>query len=217
MMNQPLAERMRPSTLDDYIGQKHLVGKDAVLRKMIEAGRVPSFILWGPPGVGKTTLAHIIANKLSVEVGGNYDVGQRGAYTTTNNPLSVDGYVTWVLNKSGSLKLKGFTRTIDRFDESQGLQDNGVGIYYRQEFQSWKDLQQRYRAWREAVRLRRAVRQEKRFEKRQLKKAGRFEPEDTSGSVPEEAKDTVAVDAVLPSDTTRVGAPVSGDGARRVK
>ena len=161
--------------------------------------------------------ADIIANKLSVEVGGNYDVGQRGAYTTTNNPLSVDGYVTWVLNKSGSLKLKGFTRTIDRFDESQGLQDNGVGIYYRQEFQSWKDLQQRYRAWREAVRLRRAVRQEKRFEKRQLKKAGRFEPEDTSGSVPEEAKDTVAVDAVLPSDTTRVGAPVSGDGARRAK
>ncbi len=116
--------------------------------------------------------ADIIANKLSVEVGGNYDVGQRGAYTTTNNPLSVDGYVTWVLNKSGSLKVKGFTRTIDRFDESQGLQDNGVGVYYRQEFQSWKDLKERYRRWREAVRLRRAARQEKRFEKRQLRKAG---------------------------------------------
>ena len=64
MMNQPLAERMRPSTLDDYIGQKHLVGKDAVLRKMIDAGRVPSFILWGPPGVGKTTLAQIVAKRL---------------------------------------------------------------------------------------------------------------------------------------------------------
>ncbi|MDD2416313.1 MAG: replication-associated recombination protein A [Parabacteroides sp.] len=63
-MNQPLAERMRPRTLDDYVGQKHLVGPGSVLRKMIEAGRVPSFILWGPPGVGKTTLAQIIAARL---------------------------------------------------------------------------------------------------------------------------------------------------------
>ena len=64
-MNQPLAERMRPRTLDDYVGQKHLVGPGSVLRKMIEAGRVPSFILWGPPGVGKTTLAQIIAARLA--------------------------------------------------------------------------------------------------------------------------------------------------------
>ena len=61
---QPLAERLRPRTLDEYIGQKHLVGPGAVLRKMIDAGRISSFILWGPPGVGKTTLAPIIANKL---------------------------------------------------------------------------------------------------------------------------------------------------------
>ncbi len=63
---KPLAERMRPATLDDYVGQKHLVGPGAVLRKAIETGRLPSFILWGPPGVGKTTLAKIIAHQLEL-------------------------------------------------------------------------------------------------------------------------------------------------------
>ncbi|MDE5643007.1 MAG: replication-associated recombination protein A [Muribaculaceae bacterium] len=63
---RPLAERLRPQTLDDYIGQTHLVGPGAVLRRMIESGRINSFILWGPPGVGKTTLARIIANTAEV-------------------------------------------------------------------------------------------------------------------------------------------------------
>lgn len=65
-MAEPLAERMRPRTLDEYVGQRHLVGEGGVLRRMIDSGHVSSFILWGPPGVGKTTLAQIIAHRLDV-------------------------------------------------------------------------------------------------------------------------------------------------------
>ena len=66
-MSIPLAERMRPQNLDDYIGQEHLVGEDSILRKMIEVNHIPSMIFWGPPGTGKTTLANIIANKMDRE------------------------------------------------------------------------------------------------------------------------------------------------------
>ena len=99
-MAAPLAERLRPQTLDDYIGQKHLVGPDAVLRKMVESGRISSFILWGPPGVGKTTLAQIIAHKLetpfytlSAVTSGVKDVreviekAKNNRFFTTNSPI----------------------------------------------------------------------------------------------------------------------------------
>ena len=64
LTNQPLADRLRPRDLDEFYGQEHLVGENGVLRKVIESGNIPSFILWGPPGVGKTTLANIISNTL---------------------------------------------------------------------------------------------------------------------------------------------------------
>src|SRR5436189_2677868 len=60
----PLAERLRPATLDDLIGQEHLTGKGSILRKSIESGKIPSMILWGPPGVGKTTIAYIVSQTL---------------------------------------------------------------------------------------------------------------------------------------------------------
>ena len=96
----PLAERLRPRTLDEYVGQQHLVGPDGPLRRMIESGRVSSFILWGPPGVGKTTLANIIARRLDVpfftlsataagvkEVRETLDRAAKSKFFSTQSPL----------------------------------------------------------------------------------------------------------------------------------
>lgn len=116
----PLAERLRPKTLDSYIGQKHLVGEGAILRQMIESGNLSSFILWGPPGVGKTTLAHIIANRL-----------ERPFYTLSAVTSGVKE-VREVIDKArgeGGLFSKGnailFIDEIHRFSKSQ--QDSLLG------------------------------------------------------------------------------------------
>ena len=68
MISAPLAERMRPKTLDEYIGQEHILSADASLRRALDSGMIPSMILWGPPGVGKTTLAQLVANELNVNM-----------------------------------------------------------------------------------------------------------------------------------------------------
>lgn len=107
----------------------------------------------------------IIANKLRVEVGGNYNMG-----TTQNvnqrTPFSGDAYITWTLNKTGTLKLKGFTRVIDRFDETQGLQESGLGVYFRQDFQSLHDLVERYHQWLENSKKKRTENKQRRSDKK---------------------------------------------------
>jgi len=119
----PLAERMRPKNLDDYVGQKHLVGKGAVLRKAIESGNLPSMIFWGPPGVGKTTLAYIISQTLD-----------RPFFSLSAINSGVKD-VREVIEKASQLKAGGqtlpvlFIDEIHRFSKSQ--QDSLLGAVER--------------------------------------------------------------------------------------
>lgn len=121
MNNIPLAERLRPKTLDDYIGQQHLVGENGVIRRMIESGRINSFILWGPPGVGKTTLARIIANLTEVPF---YTLS-----AVTSGVKDVRDVLDRCRKESQSMFSKGrpilFIDEIHRFNKSQ--QDSLLG------------------------------------------------------------------------------------------
>ena len=123
MMNNniPLAERLRPESLDDYIGQKHLVGEGGVIRRMIELGRINSFILWGPPGVGKTTLAKIIAKTT--------DASFYTLSAVTSGVKDVREVLDKCKQEAGSLFTKArpilFIDEIHRFNKSQ--QDSLLG------------------------------------------------------------------------------------------
>ena len=87
----------------------------------------------------------LVNDRLLVELEGNYLVDNKMAHSSNMSNFMGEAYITWLIDRAGNLKLRGFTQTIDRFDENQGLQETGVGIYYKEDFDSWTDLKRRIR------------------------------------------------------------------------
>ena len=118
--------------------------------------------------IGFVTSINLVQNKVLIEAEGNYVTNN----TTNNNakPFTGGGNVTVMLNKSETLSLKGFTRVIDRFDETQGLQESGLGIYFRQDFQNWEDLKNKYKLYKQKLKENAANRKQKNGDKKKAKK-----------------------------------------------
>jgi hypothetical protein len=87
----------------------------------------------------------LVNDRLLVELEGNYLVDNKMAQSSNMSNFMGEAYITWLIDRAGNLKLRGFTQTIDRFDENQGLQETGVGIYYKEDFDNWTDLKRRIR------------------------------------------------------------------------
>ena len=105
---------------------------------------------------------NLINNRLLVEVEGNYIIDNKQAVSNNVSNFMGEAHVTWLIDKSGNLRLKAFTQTIDRFDENQGLQETGIGISYKEDFNNFKDLKQRIRdRFRPAARSRLGVRRKR--------------------------------------------------------
>jgi hypothetical protein len=118
----------------------------------------------------------LVNNRLLVELEGNYLVDNRMAQSSNMSNFMGEAYVTWLIDRAGALKLRGFTQTIDRFDENQGLQETGVGIYYKEDFDTWSDLKRRVKERFMSRRRREQLAQEQReAEERSMREADSLE------------------------------------------
>jgi hypothetical protein len=125
----------------------------------------------------------LVNNRLLLEVEGNYLVDTRMAANSNMSNFMGEAYLTWLIDQAGNLKLKGFTQTIDRFDENQGLQETGVGIYYREDFNNWADLKRRIKE--------RFMSKRKRAERDAQLEAEREQAENETGAIDVDGPDTV--------------------------